>query len=354
MFDWLKNLFEKQTTWVKQTGLIFTPPLAKDWTNEETGMVPSPLVPSGDWTPYTPTSKPQYTTLGFDSMSCATFSAQNILATMIKQALPRLPAAQLDYFRKFGFIDENGNVDFSTRFTSTMSGTTTNGNTFPNVWDSIRNQGVLPESEYPIDAATNLANFLDSSFVTSYMKARAQKFTEYFEIQYQWVHINTAGAPNTVAEIAAMEAALINSPLQIGILIPASHAEEMMKLGIVDNVLTTTFFNSYPPYESAFPQAQDPIHFSMKFALIPIANAATFPTPPWHFSSHLSIGSTGQEVTALQEILNYFGFMNVVTGNFGPITQAAVKEFQGFYGIDTSAGGAGEVGPVTRAKLNSF
>jgi parallel beta-helix repeat protein len=71
----------------------------------------------------------------------------------------------------------------------------------------------------------------------------------------------------------------------------------------------------------------------------------------FNFSSDLTIGSTGDAVFALQEILIADGYLQIAgpTGYFGPLTQAAVKLYQAAHGIITT----GYVGPLTRAALNA-
>lgn len=73
------------------------------------------------------------------------------------------------------------------------------------------------------------------------------------------------------------------------------------------------------------------------------------------FSKDLTIGSTGADVTALQQILVARGHLVMPTGvsmgYFGSLTQAAVSKFQAANGISPTAG---YVGPITRAKLNSL
>jgi hypothetical protein len=65
----------------------------------------------------------------------------------------------------------------------------------------------------------------------------------------------------------------------------------------------------------------------------------------------LSIGSSmTNDVIALQTFLSQEGYMSAqnITGNFGPITQAAVKAFQGSNGLPST----GYVGALTIAKIN--
>jgi hypothetical protein len=62
----------------------------------------------------------------------------------------------------------------------------------------------------------------------------------------------------------------------------------------------------------------------------------------------LKRGSTGPEVTALQQRLNELGFdPNGIDGIFGPGTESAVKAFQQANGLTVD----GIVGPITRAEL---
>jgi peptidoglycan hydrolase-like protein with peptidoglycan-binding domain len=64
----------------------------------------------------------------------------------------------------------------------------------------------------------------------------------------------------------------------------------------------------------------------------------------------LSLGSTGDEVLHLQQLLTSLRYLtNAPTGYFGPLTKAAVIRYQ----IDNRLQGVGQIGPLTRALLNS-
>lgn len=59
-------------------------------------------------------------------------------------------------------------------------------------------------------------------------------------------------------------------------------------------------------------------------------------------------GARGDEVTQLQEILRLAGHdPGAIDGVFGPLTQAAIEDFQARAGIEVD----GKIGPVTRAEL---
>ena len=67
----------------------------------------------------------------------------------------------------------------------------------------------------------------------------------------------------------------------------------------------------------------------------------------------LSLGSSGPDVVTLQTYLAADATLypeGLITGYFGPLTQAAVIRFQARYGIEQ----VGRVGPITLAKLNAL
>jgi len=68
------------------------------------------------------------------------------------------------------------------------------------------------------------------------------------------------------------------------------------------------------------------------------------------FTQYLSVGSTGTEVTELQERLTSEGvYSGPITGTFGPLTEAAVEKYQSAHGLVVS----GIVGSITRGVLNA-
>lgn len=71
------------------------------------------------------------------------------------------------------------------------------------------------------------------------------------------------------------------------------------------------------------------------------------------FTSTLSLGSTGDEVKSLQQLLSVHGFFPTTvapSGSFGPITVASVKRFQVSRGLPA----VGIVGPKTREALQQL
>jgi hypothetical protein len=93
-------------------------------------------------------------------------------------------------------------------------------------------------------------------------------------------------------------------------------------------------------------------------AVNPASSAAPVPPPApnqntayaYKFYNPLNVGSSGADVTALQERLAAEGlFSGSVTGYYGALTRAAVQAFQRLHGLAQ----LGNVGPGTRSLLNS-
>ena len=79
--------------------------------------------------------------------------------------------------------------------------------------------------------------------------------------------------------------------------------------------------------------------------------AAPFLASASIISSQLQLGDTGSEVSALQTFLARDSSIypeGLVTGFYGPLTEAAVKRYQAEFGIMA----VGRVGPVTLASIN--
>jgi len=85
-----------------------------------------------------------------------------------------------------------------------------------------------------------------------------------------------------------------------------------------------------------------------------LGNSGTTTTTTYDFTSDLTVGSTGAQVTSLQAFLIAHGDLTAVsapTGYFGALTQAALAKFQAANGITPSVG---YFGPKTRAFINSM
>lgn len=81
------------------------------------------------------------------------------------------------------------------------------------------------------------------------------------------------------------------------------------------------------------------------------APATVSTTASFLFTTQLSTGTSGTEVTELQKLLSSLGFLTVApTGFYGSLTASAVSQFQAAHGLPT----VGRVGPATLALLNGI
>jgi peptidoglycan hydrolase-like protein with peptidoglycan-binding domain len=88
--------------------------------------------------------------------------------------------------------------------------------------------------------------------------------------------------------------------------------------------------------------------------LVGVPQAKASDTPNLTVAQNLTIGSTGQEVFALQSILSELGFLNIPIstpfGYFGPLTRDAVARYQASLGVSPTAG---YFGPATKIAMHT-
>ena len=118
---------------------------------------------------------------------------------------------------------------------------------------------------------------------------------------------------------------------------------------------TTTQTTTPSPYLEGAPAPAGPLGDGTMIPAPVITQVAAFPGV-LQITQRLSMGSTGEDVRALQEALASIPDVypeGIISGYYGALTKAAVAKFQMKYGIVSSSSdaGYGSVGPMTRAKL---
>ena len=194
----------------KNTGIILGNRIT-DWkAGAISGIVYKEENSSGDWTPYLPNEEWQWWPNGFDSLACVTFSALNILETL--------------YFFKAG-IKRN----FSDRFTAFMSGTTPQGNWQWKVGDSIRKDGLVDESLWPM--IENPA--WDTYYIPPPIEVinEAKKFLNSWQVNYEFIDFTKESLIKHLKQ----------SPIQV---VFPNHA--VMLFATTEKVYK--FFDSYSPF----------------------------------------------------------------------------------------------------------
>lgn len=213
----------------KNTGVIEVGPQGVDYIHGATSEIQEVVrLTSGDWSTYMSPGKPQklmgvqapqdgFNTNGVDFLDCVSCAANDYIQAFMNWmiATGAMPAAHLAWLKSKGYLDANGLLDFSNRFTAKMSGTTVNGNSLPTVGQSIRTVGLVPDSVWPTPVAAIQANpseywNLYYATIPANVIALGKEFTTWFEEEYEWVFY-----PGSPASAATVKNALTLSPLQI-------------------------------------------------------------------------------------------------------------------------------------------
>lgn len=164
-----------------------------------------------DWKPYLPNPERQRRA-NWDTMSCVTFSALNVLETQLNffLATGKIADFAVEQLIELGYIVD-GQFNFSERFTAVMSGTTDQGNSLQNVWDSIRHDGLLPEKDCPYTDTMTQAQYFKNNF-TQAEKNKAKLILNYIDIMYEWLVTNSFRLADW--EFEDVKKALKQAPLQ--------------------------------------------------------------------------------------------------------------------------------------------
>ena len=178
------NPEEKQLNY----GLIDKPPRETDYLAGIGNAVAVPvLLEDRNWIPLLSRSEKQHG-LYFDTMGCVSFSALNCIEAILnlKIKLGLIHGDDLAWLKEKGYLNDNGKVNFSDRFTAKMSGTTEVGNWLYKVGDSIHNDGLVPESvwPYPRDQITRDEYYKE---IPQKIKDLGKEFITRFQINYEWV-----------------------------------------------------------------------------------------------------------------------------------------------------------------------
>lgn len=113
--------------------------------------VPSVYLENGDWLPYlTKPYETQYT--GFDQLNCVTKSGMHVVEAILNYCYKekKFPLPQMyELIEKGGYLNDQGFIDLSERFTAKMAGTTKKGLGMDAFWNSINAHGFVPKKIWP-------------------------------------------------------------------------------------------------------------------------------------------------------------------------------------------------------------
>lgn len=359
----------------KNSGVIINIRPSDFMAGAETAVVYDERLPSGDWEPYKPTDEWQRkklgNNLGYDTLSCVTFSALNSVEQQITFLMKsgRLPITTKDTMQALGYLDENGLPNFSDWFSSIVDGTTVDGNFLQAPWDSFRKFGALPQKDgKSVNDFNSQAEWLNPANITQEMRDKALRFIELFDIFYEWVAL---GSPY---QWGNFNKHVKHAPLHV--LLPTCSTWNTHN-GTAGTCAGVTTVNHAVLYQGSTKDAlrkvldhYDPFikrlasDYYIPFALKGVVSVKkpTEPAPPFHhiFTTQLRYGmGATDEVHALQQALQTLNDKNGkpymqqgLYGRFGGLTRVALGAFQTENGIKDPDGQGTNFGKQTRAAMN--
>lgn len=118
---------------------------------------------------------------------------------------------------------------------------------------------------------------------------------------------------------------------------------------------TALVFGSFVPMVGAVTIAELQAQINALMAQLAALQGGSVDTSPYTFTQNLTVGSTGADVTSLQQYLVGGSYLNmpigVSYGYFGPLTKAAVAAWQAAHGV---APAVGYWGPISRAAYTAI
>lgn len=246
-------------------GVIIVPPTKTDFiAGVRGGIVPEIRNPSGNWENYLPDPEWQ-NSIYFDTRACVSFSATNCIEAQVNFMLEK---GEITREEIADWLDSDGNFNLSDRFLAKMSGTTFNGNTLQKVADTLRHIGIVSEKDWHYPRLQREPVFDWDEYYQEppqWVKDKALKFLEIFEIKYEWVVENHAEH-------------LKHAPLQISLpLCPDWNTGEVPACGLTNATHAVTLFNilinkaheifdSYNPFAKTLAPGY-PIPWAMKIII---------------------------------------------------------------------------------------
>lgn len=352
-------------------------PQPSDWVRgQETGIRDSVRNVSGDWRPYLSPGKWQRDIPGgtlFETEACMSFTPIDSLEAQFNfmLAFDLISDNNAAWLISKGYLDTDGKMNISPRFTAKMSGTSMNGNNYQAVWGSVRNDGVVPESVWPahfelLKAAPSVSGQTQENWDTYYAQvwdtavALGKEFKSRFTVQYEWV--NQTG--HVVSETLFKDALKL-APLHItsAVCMPWNTTSVIQGCGIgTAHATLMTFIDGngvrhirdhYQPFDKLFAP-----NYAIPFATRGVVFEVITPNVPDHFTHVFTtpyrLGDTAVEIELIQNLLKIKGCFPLTvasSGYYGSITATAVEKFQKQSGISPTA--PNNIGLRTLAAINT-
>lgn len=178
-------------TTIVPPNFIEAPVFADEWKfGATTGLTEKPVNTTGNWCAYAPAFEKQYRNV--ESMSCVTYAILN--------------AIEILYLYQFQEVK-----NFSERYTSTLAGTTKQGNTPHKVLETIRRNGLIDEALLPFtDEITTWEAYFAP--IAKEMRKIGKRWLRSYIVQHDWVFV--AEDPLELKH-SRLKAALVHSPIPV-------------------------------------------------------------------------------------------------------------------------------------------
>jgi len=146
-----------------------------------------------NWKKYRSTGERQKRDKSSETMACTTYSTHNVVEQKMNLMKIKCDDGNADddtkelvkIFEHFGLYDEKGEANLSDPFTAKLSGTNYRGNSFNNVLQSIRKNGVVAESVWVTPERYTWNEYYKA--IPQDVLDRGLKWTEYVEFTYERV-----------------------------------------------------------------------------------------------------------------------------------------------------------------------
>ena len=246
----------------------------------------------------------------FDTMACVTYSALNSVEAQINWMLKNglVPNITKDWLIANGYL-KNGLFEASDRFTAKMSETTGRGNFFYKVWDSIRNDGLVPEYKWPTSQDFDWNEYYKE--IPEGVKNLGREFLNHFNIRYEFVSVENPG------DSLKLDKELEHAPIQISVKTCYPWDAHVQACSGAPNhaILLCDIkndeykiFDHYNPYEKTLDNAYY-IGSAVKGIVTPIAKDP-LPEGLVQFDKDLKYWDFGEDIKKLRDALNMFGWKN--------------------------------------------
>lgn len=145
-----------------------------------------------------------YIAYGVSVHNCVSFSAVNVIETQLNWMLStsQIPENIVKTAQDLGYI-KDGVFNFSDRFVAKISGTTRSGNYLVAVWDAIRKNGLIPESDWNFPNTQRTPVFDWDDYYAPIPQAlldKGKKFLDLFEVRYEWLVAGGSATPKQFRE----------------------------------------------------------------------------------------------------------------------------------------------------------